>query len=211
MKIKQKRKKYNSSAKERIEDFLHSDSIPANTTKFLLMFLATGSLAFGGAVVPGILKVLKSLDLGEDKTGYNKKKISDALANLKRQKMIEIFKDDDQKVSVKLTNKGEERIKEFSVDTIAISRPKKWDGKWRILIFDIPTKPKIYNQARNALRQKIKDLGFYQLQKSVWVFPYDCEDEILFIAEIFEVEKYIEIITAEKLLHEKKIRSIFGV
>lgn len=211
MKIKRKKEKYNPSIKERIEDFLYSDSIPANTTKFLLMFLAIGGLAFGGAVVPGILKALKSIDLGEDKTGYDKKKISDALANLKRQKMIEIFKYDDQKVSVKLTNKGRERIREFSVDTITISKPEKWDGKWRILIFDIPTKPKIYNQARNALRQKIKELGFFQLQKSVWIFPYDCEDEILFIAEIFEVEKYVEIITAEKLLHEKKLRSIFDV
>lgn len=211
MKIKRKKEKYNPGVKERIENFLYSDSIPANTTKFLLMFLAIGGLAFGGAVVPGVLKALENIDLGEDKTGYTKKKISDALANLKRQKMIEIFRYDNQKVSVKLTNKGQERIREFSVDTITIFKPKKWDGKWRILIFDIPTRPKIYNQARNALRQKIKELGFHQLQKSVWVFPYECEDEILFIAEIFEVEKYVEIVTAEKLLHEKNLRSIFEV
>ena len=211
MKIKRKTEKYNPGVKKRIEDFLYSDSIPANTTKFLLMFLAIGGLAIGGAVVPGILKALESIDLGEDKTGYDKKKIGNAMANLKRQKMIEIFKYDDQKVSVKLTNKGQKRLREFSIDTIVISKPEKWDGKWRILIFDIPTKPKIYNQARNALRQKIRELGFRQLQKSVWIFPYDCEDEILFIAEVFEVEKYIEIITAEKLFHEKNMRIIFGV
>ncbi len=77
------------------------------------------------------------------------------------------------------------------------------------MIFDIPTKPKIYNQARNALRQKIKEPGFYQLQKSVWVFPYDFEDEILFVAEIFEVEKYVEIITAEKFMHGKGLKKAF--
>lgn len=86
-----------------------------------------------------------------------------------------------------------------------------WDKKWRILIFDIPTKPKIYNQAREALRRKIKGLGFYQMQKSVWVYPYECEDEILFIAELFQVQKHIEIITAEKLLHAEAIKRKFGL
>ena len=39
----------------------------------------------------------------------------------------------------------------------------------------------------------------------------DCEDEILFIAEVFNVEKYIEIITAEKALHEKVLRNTFHI
>jgi len=52
-------------------------------------------------------------------------------------------------------------------------------------------------------------LGLRQLQKSVWIYPYDCEDEILFVAEAFEVQKYIEIITAERLLHSKVIKSYF--
>lgn len=200
-----------TSIKGKIEEFLFSDSIPANATKFLIAFLAVGSIAFGGAVVPGILKALKDLDLPEDKTGYGKKQIKDALGNLKRQKLIEIIKYEDDRVTIKLTNKGEKRIKELSIDTLSILKPEKWDRKWRILIFDIPTKPKIYNLAREALRRKIKELGFYQLQKSVWVFPYDFEDEILFIAEIFEVEKYVEIITAEKLLNEKYLRRIFKI
>lgn len=200
------------SIKEKVEDFLFSDSVPANATKFLLAFLAVGSIAFGGAVIPGILKALKSLDLSEDKTGYGKKQIKDALGNLKRQKLIEVMKYEDDRVTIKLTNKGEKRIKELSIDTLSITKPKEWDRKWRILIFDIPTKPKIYHLAREALRRKIKELGFYQLQKSVWIFPYDFEDEILFVAEIFEVEKYVEIITAEKFLNsEEKLKRIFKI
>ena len=94
----------------------------------------------------------------------------------------------------------------FSFDLLEIKKPEKWDGKWRIIIFDIPNK---YKQAREALRCKIKELGLRQLQKSVWIYPYDCEDEILFVAEAFEVQKYIEIITAERLLHSKVIKSYF--
>jgi DNA-binding transcriptional regulator PaaX len=79
------------------------------------------------------------------------------------------------------------------------------------LIFDIPTKPKIYNQAREALRNKIKKLGFYQMQKSVWAYPYECEDEILFVAEIFQVQRHIEIITADKVMHENILKRKFGL
>lgn len=211
MKIKSEKQNKLAELKEKIENFLYSDSLSANATKFLLMVIALGGIAFGGAVVPGILKVLKEFKLSEEKTGYNKKRISDALGNLKRQKLVEIVRDENNKTTVKLTNKGQKRVRRFSIDTLKIKKPKKWDSKWRIVIFDIPTKPKIYNLAREALRQKIKELNFYQLQKSVWVYPYECEDEILFIAEAYEVQKYIEIITAEKLLCEKELRKIFGI
>src|SRR3990167_6907274 len=55
----------------------------------------------------------------------------------------------------------------------------------------------------------VKELGFYQIQKSVWVYPYECEDELLFIAEVFKVQQYIEILTVEKLLHENLVRKKF--
>lgn len=60
-----------------------------------------------------------------------------------------------------------------------------------------------------ALRDKIKEIGFVQLQKSVWVCPYECEDEILFLAESYYVTKYIEILTVEKMLHEEQLKRKF--
>ena len=76
-------------------------------------------------------------------------------------------------------------------------------------MFDIPTKPAIYNNARNALREKIKELGFVQMQKSVWVYPYECEDEILFLAEVYYVEKFIDMLVAERVMHEEKFKCKF--
>lgn len=211
MKIKKPKQNNKLDIKERIENFFDSDSIPANTTKFLLMFLALGSVLCIGPAIPGILKALESFKLFEDRNVYDKKKLHNVLGNLKRQKLVEILNYDDGKVRIQLTNKGKKRIKEYSIDILEIKKPKIWDKKWRILIFDIPIKPKIYNQAREALRNKIKELGFYQMQKSVWVYPYECEDELLFIAEVFEVQKYIEIITAGKILHAKEIRRKFDL
>jgi len=197
------------SIAERFEQFQNSENAGAMATKYLLMFLAVGTVAFGGALVPGLIKALGSLDFsGGENIGdrYTKKQINNALGGLKRKKFIKIIRGKDGKFKIKLTNKGRKRVLQLSIETVSIVKPEKWDGKWRIVIFDIPMK---FNQARHALRRKIKELGLKQLQRSVWVFPYDCEDEILFVAEAFEVEKYVEIITAEKVLHEKVLKDAF--
>ena len=191
---------------EKIEDFRYSDTVPATATKFLLAFLAAGPLLVIGAALPGLLSAAKSTS---HSSKYSKKQLSNSYRNLKHRKLIEIIEEKNGTFKVRLTNKGQKRIRELSLDMLTIAKPKKWDGKWRILIFDIPSKPKLYNQAREALRRKIKELSFHQMQKSVWVYPYECEDEILFIAEAFQVQKHIEIITAEKILHAEKIKRIF--
>lgn len=192
--------------KETWENFVDSDSVPATAGKFLLMTLALGGVVFAGAIAPGLIAAF-----GDPRKPqrYNKQQLKTAFYNLKKQKLIEITREGDEKFKVQLTNKGKKRVKEFSFEFLEIKKPVRWDKKWRVLIFDIPTKPKIYNQARNALRAKIKELGFFQMQKSVWVYPYECEDEILFVAELFQVQKYIEILTVEKLLHEDIIKRAF--
>ncbi len=167
------------------------------------MTLALGGIIFAGAIVPGILLMSKK------SKSYTKQQIQDAVYNLKKRKLIEIIQEGDDKIKVKLTNKGKKRVKKFCLETLKIKKSNQWDKKWRVLIFDIPTKPKIYHQAREALRRKIKDLGFYQMQKSVWVYPYECEDELLFIAELFQVQRYIEILTVDGMLYEEGLKKKF--
>lgn len=195
--------------REKIEYFLYEDdSFGATASKFLLMILALGGVAFAGAVVPGIMEAASR---SRRFRCYDKKQFKSVVNNLKRRKLIEIISGKDGRVRVNLTNKGMKRVREFAFDNLSIPKPKKWDRKWRVVIFDIPTHPKKLNIARNALRGKIKELGFHKLQHSVWVHPYPCEDEILLVGEIFEVTKYIEILTVEKLLHEAKIKHFFNL
>jgi hypothetical protein len=195
--------------KEKIEDFLHSETVPATATKLLLASLALGGIAFTGAVLPVIFKMIEGLrDHQGNSAKYSKRKVANALSTLKRRKLIKITKEKNGKFSLKLTNQGRKRLVKMSLESVSIQKPKKWDGKWRIVFFDIPVE---FNAAREALRYKMKELGFKQFQKSVWIIPYECEDEILFISEIFGVEKYVEIITAEKILHEENIRKTFNI
>ena len=85
---------------------------------------------------------------------------------------------------------------------------KKWDTYWRIVVFDIPEKHK---KAREALRHKLKELGFYKFQKSIFVIPYECKDEIDFIIEIFQIRPYVRYIVAKTLDNEIHLKKIFDL
>lgn len=198
------------NVRKKAEAFLVSDSPSATATKFLLTFIAIGGVSIVGATFPGLVKAIGFFsNSSKKKNRYPEVKIKNSLKYLKKKQFVEIIKEKNGKIWVRLTNKGRNRLTGYSLDVLEIKKPEKWDGKWRVLMFDIPSHPKKYDYARDALRRKIRELGLYQIQKSVWVYPYECEDEILFVAEIFKVQRYIEILTVEKLLHESLLREKF--
>ena len=191
---------------EKIEKFLYEDdSVSATAAKFILAALALGSIAFAGALAPNLFRHFGSYKKSKK---FSRKQFDYAIYNLKKRKLIEVIQEKGDCIKVQLTNTGKKRVREFCFDALAIKKPKHWDKKWRIVIFDIPVRK---NRAREALREKIKELGFFQLQKSVWIFPYPCEDEILLVAEIYEIIPYIEIITAGRILHENKLIRFFDL
>jgi CRISPR-associated endonuclease Cas2 len=112
-----------------------------------------------------------------------------------------------QKGSYQLTEKGIVKLEQLGFyESI---KKQKWDNLWRIIIFDISEDKKA---AREALRQKLKRFGFYHLQKSVFVFPYDCEKEITALANFFMAKDNIEYITAKTLgRKEPEIREFFDL
>lgn len=196
------------SIKENLKEFLDSDSGYTTATKVILATIAFAGIIFIMATAPNIFQIFGRYRRGEK---YSKNQYKNAFYSLKRRGLIKVIKEEDDKIKIELTNSGKKRIKEFSIESIFIPKQKKWDKKWRMVIFDIPSKfNKVkFNKAREALRLKLKELGFFQLQKSVWVYPYPCEDEILFIANIFEVENYIEILIVEKMLYDNKLKYFF--
>jgi len=136
----------------------------------------------------------------------DERKIAKALERLKRNKVI-ILSEKYGKFKVELTEKGERITKEIQLEDMKIEKPDGWDEKWRIIIFDIPEKYK--RRARDALREKLQKTGFYQLQKSVWVHPYPCEKEIHFLCEFFDITSYVNIITANNIYNDIKLRKYF--
>lgn len=191
---------------EKFKDFLDSDTKEAKITKVALVSIALASLPFitAGAVAMGNgVQIFRMFD---KKKQYTNRQITDAMGNIKRQKMIEYISDKNGITTVKITKKGESVLKRFAIDLIKINQSKKWDGKWRLVMFDLPIS---YSKARNSLRFKLKQLGFIQLQKSAWIYPYPCEYEILFISDYFKVGKYVEFLQISGLKNDDKLKKYF--
>jgi CRISPR/Cas system-associated endoribonuclease Cas2 len=85
-------------------------------------------------------------------------------------------------IYISLSKKGKKKAGKYQIDDLKIKKPGKWDGLWRVVIFDIPTEKRT---KREAFRGKIKELGFYKLQKSVWVHPFECAREIELLRAFF--------------------------
>lgn len=135
------------------------------------------------------------------------RRIAQALAAAKRNKLIIISEKPDGKFLVELSEKGRRRLKEIDYENLCIPVLKTWDGKWRIVIFDIPHT--FHKSIRNAFTLKLKRLGFCLLQKSVWVHAYPCENEIRFLAELLKVSRFVHIIVAESLTSDVKLHRHF--
>lgn len=139
---------------------------------------------------------------------YPNKKISDAFYNLRRQGLIKIQKKNYQ-IYISLTEKGKKKAGWLQIDSLKIAEPPKWDKKWRMVIFDIAQFKKLH---REAFRGKLKELGFYPLQKSVWVHPFDCRAEIELLKDFFGLsEKELRLIITEDLGEDTKLKKLFKI
>ena len=78
-------------------------------------------------------------------------------------------------------------------DLPGIKKTPTWDGLFRVIIFDIPENRK---GIREIFRKKLKELEFQQLQKSVFVSPYECRNEIDFLKNVYEIVPYVSYILA---------------
>ena len=107
-----------------------------------------------------------------------------------------------------LTPLGQEKLRLWEFADFKLNRPKRWDKKWRVIIFDIPEKLK---RVRNRLIILMRQAGFERLQDSVWVYPYDCEDIITLLKIDFRIGKHLLYLIVEELENDKHLRKCFGL
>lgn len=104
----------------------------------------------------------------------------------------------------RLTPKGKNLVEllKFALGKI------KWDGRWRILIFDIPEREKY---KRNFLRRKLHELGFKQLQESVWITPYPLPDSFSDFLIQLRVRPYLYCITVDAINRSDELKKYFNL
>lgn len=173
----------------------------------LFWLLLAGAVAIAGTSPYFGLNLWKAIKKElKRKERYQKKKVIDVFYRLKRRGCIKIEKERGQ-IYISLTDRGKKEAGWLQIDALKIKRPKKWDKKWRIVIFDISELKKIH---REAFRGKLKQLGFYPLQKSVWIVPYECKDEIELLRDFFGLtEREVRLIISENIGQSDWLRKLF--
>ncbi len=176
--------------------------------KILNCLLIGGGLFLILSSPVGARRFLKQLP--KELKKYKKSQIRHALYKLQNQNKIEYVKEEKDVISVNITEKGKKYLKNFDIDNLFLDHPKIWDKKWRIVIFDIPEKKKV---AREALRDKLKDLGFAKFQDSAWITPFPCENEINFIKLVFNLSDFwLDVILTESLgSKDYQFRKLFNL
>lgn len=136
----------------------------------------------------------------------NQRNLHENIKHLHRTNLISFSKKSDGTISVYISKEGEKYALFGKVKELKINKLKIWDGFWRMIIFDIPEDKK---RARDALAKKLKELGFYTLQKSVFVFPYECKKEIDFITDLFDVGQFVKHILAKEIDNDTNLKKEF--
>ena len=105
-----------------------------------------------------------------------------------------------------LTTKGEHALSQIKYGMIEMTKPKHWDGKWRVVIYDIKEDRK---RMRRELREALVYFDFVPIQKSVWVYPYPCESLLATIKADFKIGKEVLYMVVDTLENDKWLRSHF--
>ena len=190
--------------KERAEDFLDSNTLSANATKVALVLAILAGVATVAVVAPNIVQISRRFKRSKK---YSEKQITGAIQNLSRSGYINTHLVNGKR-ACDLTPKGKAYFNKILFEDVRLPTQQKWDGKWRFVLFDIPIS---HEKARDALRWRLKSLGFYQFQKSVWTYPYPCEKEILYVADFYNVGMFLEVLEADHLTNDIDLKKHFDL
>jgi len=136
-------------------------------------------------------------DLARLRREYEKKKgrkrMQNLISYLKKKGYIKI-KNLEKKEGVLITRKGAERI--LKINLKICPRKRRNDGKWIMVIFDIPEEKRLL---REIFRERLQTIGYQKLQKSIWVSPFDVFEETERIIRKYGIDTYVRIFLIEEI------------
>lgn len=123
-------------------------------------------------------------------SGYPRKKtkLVEAIKRMRERGLVEFGDAKAEQIVFRLTNLGEDALGDLS------SSEEKWDGKWRLVIFDVPEAKR---GVRDLFRRRLKDWGFRSWQKSVWVGKKNVTEKLRRLITKLEVEDWVAVIESE--------------
>lgn len=184
-----------------LEEKVRKRNRKANLKKFILSSVMAVGLLGVVMVAPNVLSAIK-------KAGFSPIKRQKESIKLSRDRLVKKGLLKYEGSFLKLTQKGEDVLRRLELVNFQLKKPRRWDGKWRVLIFDIPEKRKM---VREQIRTMLIRIGFIRLQDSVWVYPYDCEDVTVLLKADFKVGKDLLYMIVESIEYDTALRKHFSL
>ncbi|MFA6415069.1 MAG: hypothetical protein WC217_03990 [Candidatus Paceibacterota bacterium] len=169
----------------------------------LATIAVTGFVAFA-AVAGNALQLLRYLP----KEKYNFHHRAKSAAGRLVAKKYAVWVERDGKKFLRITPKGRKAFEFEQAKVVLGNQKKKWDGRWRMIVFDIPERRRA---VRFRLRAVMREIGFVRLQDSVWVYPYDCEDFVALLKTELKIGKDVLYAIADTIEHDKGLRRHFNL
>lgn len=113
-----------------------------------------------------------------------------AIKRLREKGLIDCVSDNE--LAMRLTDSGKDKALWLKIK----NGDEKWDGKWRLVVWDIPEKRR---QARDLLRFKLKQLGFKQWQKSIWASKVNCTEVLRNFIRQVGIEDWVMVIESDNI------------
>lgn len=163
-------------------------------TKALLVALGTGAVISVALAFPAAGILYKEFQKEKWREARRRGALSATIKRLERQELVS-WQEKNGETILTLTEEGKKKVLRYNIDNLKIKNTKR-DGWLRVIVFDIPENKKV---AREMFREKLKEMGLVRLQRSVFVTPYDCKNEIDFLAHMFEVASHVHYILAKNI------------
>jgi len=168
----------------------------------VLATIAIAGLLAWTAIAPNTLQLLRFLPKDKFNFNYRARTAAGRIVTKGLAKWVE----KDGKKFLRLTEAGHKALALEQAKVALKNQKKKWDGRWRMVVFDIPERRR---RIRVRLRDFMREVGFVRMQDSVWVYPYDCEDYVVMLKAELKIGKDVLYAIADTIEHDKSIRQHF--
>jgi DNA-binding transcriptional regulator PaaX len=168
----------------------------------LLAGIAIAGISGVAIIAPNAIQLIKNILPEDDIKRHYKYRANSSLKKLIKDGYI-IEKIINNKKSLSLTTKGKLKYESLKEKT-----HKRWDGKWRLISFDVYEKNR---NKRNLLRKELQAYGFQMVHQSMWAYPYHCDEYIALLKSDLSFGKNVQYMLAEYLDMHMELKRMFDL
>jgi phenylacetic acid degradation operon negative regulatory protein len=172
--------------------------------KVTLLVVAMAGTAAAAVVAPNVAAVMERLPRREQRRRVSPHDVRRAIAALQRRHLLERSAAAAPIYRPTAAGRLEVRLRQLS----GVLRRRRWDGRWRLVLFDVPTGRK---GVRDVLRRTLHDIGFLEVQKSVYLYPYDVFGVLGDYRQLYHLRHHVLFATVEALEGDQRYRQAFGL